>query len=179
MDNRRRRLSHSGQVWLITNRWAILDDALKATAGGKVCFIWSGTSLSGYLGAYRKIGDARAYDDLLDDRSRHHRIDPRRGRNPHVFAPGQRTISSRWPHFFHVGRNPDSLHLLQAEDSFSPGQPLLATRLHFAFRERGHVSGSGLLQTGVTLKTAPSGSTSVMAMLQQPEQNELISWCCN
>jgi len=35
----------------------------------------------------REIGHARAYDDLLDDRARHHRIDHRRRRYPHVFAP--------------------------------------------------------------------------------------------
>src|ERR1700719_767656 len=64
------------------------------------------------FGGYREIGDARAYDDLLDDRARHHRIDHRRGRYPHVFAPDKRTISSRRPHFFHTGRDPDSLHLL-------------------------------------------------------------------
>jgi len=29
-------------------------------------------------GIYRKIADARAYDDLLDDRAGHHRIDPGR-----------------------------------------------------------------------------------------------------
>src|SRR5216684_3630072 len=64
------------------------------------------------LGGYREIGDARAYDDLLDDRARHHRIDHRRRRYPYAFAPDKRTISSRRPHFFHTGRNPDSLHLL-------------------------------------------------------------------
>ena len=32
------------------------------------------------LGRYREIGDARAHDDLLDDRARHHRIDHRRRR---------------------------------------------------------------------------------------------------
>src|ERR1700687_19824 len=64
------------------------------------------------LGGYRKIGDAPAYDDLLDDRARHHRIDHRRRRYAHVFAPDKRTISSRRPHFFHTGRDPDSLHLL-------------------------------------------------------------------
>src|ERR1700680_3886766 len=64
------------------------------------------------LGDYRKIGDARAYDDLLDDRARHPRIDHRRRRCPHVFAPDKRTISSRRPHFFHTRRDPDSLHLL-------------------------------------------------------------------
>src|SRR5437899_10233994 len=76
----------------------------------------------------RGIGDARAYDDLLDDRARHHRIDHRRRRYPHVFAPDKRTISSRRPHFFHTGRDPGSLHLLTAKDSFSPGQPVLADR---------------------------------------------------
>src|ERR1019366_2748386 len=71
-----------------------------------VCSHWAN------LGGYREIGDACAYDDLLDDRARHHRINFRRRRHPHVFASGQRTISSRWPYFFHIGRDPDSLHLL-------------------------------------------------------------------
>src|SRR5580700_6656798 len=64
------------------------------------------------LGGYREIGDARAYDDLLDDRARHPRFDHRRRRYPYVLAAGKRTISSRRPHFFHTGCNPDSLHLL-------------------------------------------------------------------
>src|SRR5216683_880326 len=64
------------------------------------------------LGGHREIGDARAHNDLLDDRARHHRIDHRRRRYSHVFAPDKRTISSRRPHFFHTGRDPDSLHLL-------------------------------------------------------------------
>jgi len=38
-------------------------------------------------GGYREIRDARAYDDLLDDRARHHRIDHGRRRYAHVFAP--------------------------------------------------------------------------------------------
>src|SRR5580700_4797599 len=79
------------------------------------------------LGGYREIGDARAYNDLLDDRARHPRIDHRRRRYPHVFAADKRTISSRRPHFFHTGRDPDSLHLLQAEDSFSLRQPVLGS----------------------------------------------------
>jgi uncharacterized membrane protein YeaQ/YmgE (transglycosylase-associated protein family) len=35
-------LSRSGQVWLIPNRWVILDDVLQANAGGKNMFhlIW-------------------------------------------------------------------------------------------------------------------------------------------
>src|SRR6202030_764546 len=70
------------------------------------------------LGDYREIGDARAYDDFLDDRARHHRIDHRRRRYPHVFAPDKRTISSRRPHFLHTERDPGSLHLLQDEHSF-------------------------------------------------------------
>src|ERR1019366_130182 len=64
------------------------------------------------LGGYREIGDASAHNDLLDDRARHHRIDHRRRRYPHVFAPDKRTISSGRPHFFHTGRDPGSLHLL-------------------------------------------------------------------
>ncbi len=46
------------------------------------------------------------------NRARHNRIDHRRRRHPHVFAAWKRTISSRWPHFFHPGRDPGSLHLL-------------------------------------------------------------------
>src|SRR5579872_369716 len=64
------------------------------------------------LGDCREIGDARAHNDLLDDCARHHRIDHRRRRYPHVFAPDKRTISSRRPHFFHTGRDTGSLHLL-------------------------------------------------------------------
>src|SRR5579863_6208358 len=79
------------------------------------------TEFTRRLGGYREIGDARAHNDLLDDRARHHRIDHRRRRYAHVFAPDKRTISSRRTRFFHIGRDPGSLHLLQAEDSFSPG----------------------------------------------------------
>src|ERR1700674_4398931 len=64
------------------------------------------------LWGYREIGNACAYDDLLDDRARHHRIDHRWRRDPHVCAPQKRTISSRRPNFFHTGRDPDSLRLL-------------------------------------------------------------------
>jgi hypothetical protein len=64
------------------------------------------------LGGYREIGDARAHNDLLDNRARHLRIDPWGCRYPHVFAPDKQTISSRRPDFFHTGRDPDSLHLL-------------------------------------------------------------------
>jgi hypothetical protein len=64
------------------------------------------------VGSYREIGDARAHDDLLDDYSRHHRINPWRCRYPHVFAPDKRTLPSGRPNFFHVGRDPGSLHLL-------------------------------------------------------------------
>src|ERR1035437_7310176 len=71
-----------------------------------VCSYWAN------LWGYREIGDARAYDDLLDDHARHHRIDHRRRRYPHVFAPGKRSISSRRPHFLHTRRDPGSLHLL-------------------------------------------------------------------
>src|SRR5712692_4678030 len=64
------------------------------------------------LGGYREIGDARAHNDLLDDRARHHRINHRWRRYPHVFEPYKRTISSRRPHFFHTWRDPGSLRLL-------------------------------------------------------------------
>src|ERR1017187_1651189 len=56
------------------------------------------------LGGYREIGDARAYNDRLDDRARHHRIDHRRQRYPHVYAPDKPTISSRRPHFTQTAR---------------------------------------------------------------------------
>jgi hypothetical protein len=64
------------------------------------------------LGGYREIGDARAHNDVLDDRAWHHRIDHRRRPYPHVRTPDKRTISSRRTHFFHTGRDPGSLHLL-------------------------------------------------------------------
>src|ERR1700730_14943912 len=64
------------------------------------------------LGGYREIPDARAHDDLLDDRAGHRRIDDRRWYYPHVFASDKRTISSRRPHFFHAGRDPGPIHLL-------------------------------------------------------------------
>src|ERR1039457_5313667 len=60
------------------------------------------------LGGCREIGDARAPNDLLDDRARHYRIDPRRCRYAHVFAPEKRPVSSRRPHFLHPGRDPGS-----------------------------------------------------------------------
>src|SRR5256886_7060507 len=63
-------------------------------------------------GRDREIGDARAYDDFLDDRARHHRIDHRRRGYPHLFAPLKRKISSRRPDFFYPWRDPGSLHLL-------------------------------------------------------------------
>src|SRR5438034_5023462 len=71
-------------------------------------------------GGYREISDARAHDDFLDNRARHHRIDHRRRGYPHVFAPDNWTISSRRPHFFHTWRDPGSLRLHQAEYPFSP-----------------------------------------------------------
>jgi hypothetical protein len=47
----------------------------------------------------------------------------------HMFSrPTNEQISSRRPNFFHTGRYPDSLHLLQAEDSFSRRQSVLAYR---------------------------------------------------
>src|SRR5208337_2750083 len=39
-----------------------------------VCSHWAN------LGCYREVGDARAHNDGLDDRARHHRIDPGRRR---------------------------------------------------------------------------------------------------
>ena len=61
-------------------------------------------------GDYREIGDARAHDDFLDNRARHHRIDHRRRGYPLVFA-ADRTISSRRNHFFHTWRDLASLRL--------------------------------------------------------------------
>src|SRR4030095_17094195 len=52
--------------------------------------------------------------------NRHHRIDHRRRGYPHVFAPDNRTIPSRRPHFFHTWRDPGPLRLYQAEYPFSP-----------------------------------------------------------
>src|SRR6266513_5827523 len=72
-------------------------------------------------GRDREIGYARAHDDFLDNRARHHRIDHRRRGYPHVFAPDNRTISSRRPHFFHTWRNPASLRLHQTAYPFPPG----------------------------------------------------------
>jgi len=71
-----------------------------------VCSYWAN------LGGYRKIGDAHAHDDLLDDRARHHRINHRRRRYPHALAPDKQPISSRRPHLLHTGRDPGSFHLL-------------------------------------------------------------------
>src|SRR6266498_5969515 len=62
-------------------------------------------------GGYREVCDARAHDDFLDNHARHHRIDHRRRGYPHVFAPHNRTISSRRPHFFYTGRDPGPLRL--------------------------------------------------------------------
>jgi hypothetical protein len=71
-------------------------------------------------GRYREISDARAHDDFLDNRAGHHRVDHRRRGYPHVFAPDNRTIPSRRPHFFHPWRDPGPLRLHQAEYPFSP-----------------------------------------------------------
>ena len=60
--------------------------------------------------SYCEIGAARAHDDFLDDRARHHRIDHRRRGYSLVFA-ANRTISSCRHHFFHTRRDPGSLHL--------------------------------------------------------------------
>lgn len=61
------------------------------------------------LGGYRERRHARAHDDFLDARARHHRRDHRRQRYPHAFTPDKPTISSRRPHFFHIGRDPGPL----------------------------------------------------------------------
>ncbi len=72
-------------------------------------------------GGDREIGDARAHDDFLDDRARHHRVDHRWRCDSYVCAAGKRTISPCGSYFFNPGRDPGSLHLLQTEDSFSQG----------------------------------------------------------
>jgi len=66
----------------------------------------------GLIRSYRRSVMPVSYDDLLDDRARHHRIDHRRRFTQMFFAPDKRTISSRRSHFFHLGADPDSLHLL-------------------------------------------------------------------
>ena len=75
------------KVWLIAQPWVILDDVLKATAGGQYVSLTLVSPDWAHLGSYREIGDARAHNDLLDDRTRHHRINPWGCRYPHVFAP--------------------------------------------------------------------------------------------
>src|SRR4029077_10622395 len=71
-------------------------------------------------GDHREIGDARAHDDFLDNRARHHRVDHRRRGYPHVFGPDNRRIASSRPDFFHTWRDPGSLRLHQAEYPFPP-----------------------------------------------------------
>src|SRR5712691_3978182 len=78
---------------------------------------------------YCQIGHARAYDDFLDDRARHHRVDHRRCCHPHVCASDKSTVSSGRPHFFHVGRDPDPLYLLQAKDSLPPSWIFVADKI--------------------------------------------------
>jgi hypothetical protein len=80
--------SSNGKVWLVAKplgytrrrsegkRWRKKYGSLNLVYSHRANF-----------GGYREIGDARAYDDLLDDRARHHRIDHRRRRYAHVFAP--------------------------------------------------------------------------------------------
>src|SRR5438552_19130117 len=63
-------------------------------------------------GRDREIGNARAYDDFLDNRARHHRIDHLRCCHAHLFASLERTISSRESHFFHPRSNPVPVPLL-------------------------------------------------------------------
>lgn len=125
---------HADQRLLVTHEGAklfmkvsLFEDSDASKSGGKkyvsldlVCSHWAN------LGSYRKIGDARTYDDLLDHRARRHRIDLGRRRYSHIFAPDKRTISSRRLDFFHTGRDAGSLHLLQVEDSFSPSRPVLS-----------------------------------------------------
>src|SRR5579864_583744 len=117
------------KVWLLRNPGVILGDAAKANAGGKYVSLDLVRCHWPNFGGDCEIGDACPYDDLLDDRARHYRIDPWRRHHPYVFAPEKRTLSSCRPDIFHPGRGPDSLHLLQAEDSFSPGRPFLASRM--------------------------------------------------
>src|SRR3984893_12551172 len=97
---------------LIFKPWIIVGNGLKQTMEERYVSLCLVYSYWVNLGRYREIGDARAPNDLLDDRARYHRIDHRRRRDPHVFAPDERTISSRRPHSFHTGRDPGSLPLL-------------------------------------------------------------------
>ena len=74
-------------MWLIVQAWVILNDVLKTTIGDKCVSLNLVSSHRASLGGYREIGDARAHNDLLDDRTRRHRFDHRRRSYPHVFAP--------------------------------------------------------------------------------------------
>jgi len=101
------------EVWFIAVSWVLVGRRLEGARRRKkrvslnlVHSYWAN------FGGYREIGDARAHNDLLDDRSRHHRINPWGCRYPHVFPPGKRPISSRRLDIFHTGHDPDSLHLL-------------------------------------------------------------------
>src|SRR6266700_3330934 len=111
----------SRKVWLIVKAVVILGNC---STGEQRRYNYASLNLVHYRwvyrGDYREIGDARAHDDFLDNRARYHRIDHRRRRYPHVFAPDNRTISSCRSHFFHTWRDPGSLRLHQAEYPFSP-----------------------------------------------------------
>ena len=87
----------------------------------EVNYVSSNLVYSGWVNRRRdrEICHAYPHDDFLDDCARHHWIDHRRRRHPHVFAAGNRTIPSRRPHFFHARGDPGSLYLLQIADSFS------------------------------------------------------------
>src|SRR5664279_5001538 len=98
---------------LIAKPWVILDDVLKANAGGKSMFhlIWyvligliSGVIAKSVMHVHMTI----FWTIMLGIIGSIHR----RLRYPHVFAPGKRSISSRRPHFLHTRRDPGSLHLL-------------------------------------------------------------------
>jgi hypothetical protein len=107
------------EVWFIAKLYVNVDCVLKIAMEEKRVSLNLVYPHWANLGSNREVGDARAHNDLLDDRARYHWIDPRGRRYPHVFAPDKRTISSRRPDFFHTWRDPGSLHLLQAEHSFS------------------------------------------------------------
>jgi hypothetical protein len=131
------------------------------------------------LEVYREIGDACAYDDLPDDRARHHRIDSIQRHYTHVFAPYKRTLPSCRPDFFHAGRDVGSLPLLQAEDPFSPGQPVLAQprTSHSASRVVSRADGQCVSFILFTQEVRMRGTTTGIPVLAG-QGNLLWLWCC-
>jgi hypothetical protein len=59
-------------------------------------------------------------------------------------------------------------HSDRRHDGIECGIPLFEDQSHFLMKYAPDIRGDGVI-----------GVLSEMAMLQQPEQNELISWCCN